>query len=423
MKSGMRQPPEFEPTLGLFDALAVSVGAIVGGGIFVVTGIAAGAAGSSMIISMLLAAAISMLTASSFAELVAWQPKEGSIYEYSYQLISPFAGFLTGWMWILSNTFAGAAVSLGFAHYLAALVPSFPPNITAAVTCLAFTIVNYYGIRRSALLNNILVIAKLSVLAFFIVFGSIFIRPENYSPFVPLSTNVLYAAFYVFFAFGGFARTAVIAEEVKDAKHNVPRAIFLALLISTIVYVLVSVVAIGLLEPASLILSNSPLAEAMETTGNPGAVFVVSTGGVLATASVLLTSVLGVSRMMYAMARREHLPQGLSKLDRKRCTPVYSVLVVGSAMALLALLTDVTRVVTISTFSLLFYYTLANLAAFRLRPRKRNCPRIVAAIGATTCLIFLVFALFASMESWLIGATCLLAGIIYYGAKNRQAPP
>jgi len=127
----------FKQTLGLFDATAISVGAIIGAGIFVVTGIAAGLAGSALVISMLIAAVISLFTALSFAELTAWQPKEGSIYEYTYQLISPFAGFLVGWMWMLSNVFAGAAVSLSFAHYLTALFPILPASWTAAILCIA----------------------------------------------------------------------------------------------------------------------------------------------------------------------------------------------------------------------------------------------------------------------------------------------
>ena len=130
------QQSGLKPSLGLFDATAISVGAIIGAGIFVVTGIAAGYAGSALVVSMLIAATISIFTALSFAELTAWQPKEGSIYEYTYQLISPFAGFLTGWMWILSNTFAGAAVSLGFAHYLTALLPILPANWIAAILCI-----------------------------------------------------------------------------------------------------------------------------------------------------------------------------------------------------------------------------------------------------------------------------------------------
>ena len=419
MKKEDIQHPRFRVSLGLFDAVAVSVGAIIGGGIFVVTGIAAGLAGSALVVSMLIAALISLLTALSFAELTAWQPKEGSIYEYSYQLVSPFAGFLVGWMWILSNTFAGAAVSLGFAYYLAAIVPSLNPNYVAAIVCLAFTAINYYGVKQSALLNNILVTAKLLILFFFIVYGLLFMNPANFAPFKPLDVGVFSGAVFFFFAYGGFARAAVIAEEVKDAKRNVPRAMLIALAVSAIVYVLVGITAVGLVGSKGLTSSNSPLEEAMKATGSPAATFTITVGGILATASVLLTSVLGVSRMVYAMARRKDLPQALSRLDPKRNTPVYSIWVIGITMALLALLVDLSRVIAISSFAMLFFYSLANVSALRLKREKRVYPRVLPAAGAVSCTALLVFLLFASLQAWVIGVACLIVGALYYFAKQK----
>jgi len=409
---------QLKPTLGLFDATAISVGAIIGAGIFVVTGIAAGFASSALVVSMLIAAIISIFTALSFAELTAWQPKEGSIYEYTYQLISPFAGFLTGWMWILSNTFAGAAVSLGFANYLTALLPILPANWIAAIICIAFTLLNYFGIRQSALINNLLVIAKLLILAFFIIFGLAYIKPSNFTPFAPVQVGVFYGACYIFFAYGGFARVAVIAEEVKDAKRNVPKAILLSLVISTIVYILVGVVAIGLVGAPELANSNSPLTTAISITDNTAAAYIVSTGGLLATASVLLTSILGVSRMAYAMARRKDIPQTLSKLHPKYGTPYYSIWIIGALMTLLALLIDLSKVVAISTFALLFYYAFANVSALRLKVQKRLYPQYVPILGTATCLALLIFILFASPQAWIIGAAGLAAGMICYWAKN-----
>lgn len=406
-------------SLSLFDAVAISVGAIIGGGIFVVTGITAGLAGSALVISMLIAAGTSLLTALSFAELTAWQPKEGSIYEYTYQLISPFAGFLTGWMWVLSNTFAGAAVSLGFAYYLAALVPNLNPNHIAAIVCLVFTALNYYGSKQSALVNNALVTAKLLVLAFFIIFGLFYTNTSNFMPFKPFETGVLYGACYIFFAFGGFARPAVIAEEIKDAKRNVPKAMLIALAISTLIYVLVGTVAVGLVGPARLADSSSPLEEAMKATGNLTSMTIISIGGLLATASVLLTSILGVSRMIYAMARRKDLPETLGKLHPRHNTPTYSTLIVGVAMTLLALFFDLSRVVAISTFGLLFFYTLANVSALRLKTQNRRYPKVFPAAGAITCLVMLVFLLFASLQAWIIGTASLLVGAVYYVAKQR----
>jgi APA family basic amino acid/polyamine antiporter len=410
---------KLKASLSLFDAVAVSVGAIIGGGIFVVTGITAGLAGSALVVSMLVAAGISLLTALSFAELTAWQPKEGSIYEYTYQLISPFAGFLTGWMWVLSNTFAGAAVSLGFAYYLAALVPSLYPNYIAAIVCLIFTALNYYGSKQSALVNNVLVTAKLFILAFFVIFGLLYTSTSNFMPFRPFETGVLYGACYIFFAFGGFARPAVIAEEIKDAKRNVPKAMLIALGVSTLIYILVGTIAVGLVGPARLASSSSPLEEAMKATGNLTSTPIISIGGLLATASVLLTSVLGVSRMIYAMARRKDLPEALGKLHPRFNTPIYSTLIVGVAMTLLVLFFDLSRVVAISTFGLLFFYTLANVSALRLKTQNRRYPRVFPAAGAVTCLIMLVFLLFASLQSWIIGTASLLVGAVYYVAKQR----
>ncbi|MEM2466869.1 MAG: amino acid permease [Candidatus Bathyarchaeia archaeon] len=411
---------ELKPTLGLFDATAISIGAIIGAGIYVVTGIAAGFAGSALIVSMLLAAAISMLTAMSLAELTAWKPIEGSIYEYAYQLISPFAGFLTGWMWVVSNIFAGAAVSLGFANYLCALFPALPPNAVAAFLCLFFTMLNFLGIRQSALLNNVLVAAKLSILGFFAVYGFFHINPSNLAPFNPLQIGVWSGAFYIFFAYGGFARVAVVAEEVKDARRNVPRAIMLSLTISTAVYIIVGFVAVGLVGASKLADSDSPLAEAISVTGNSVAVYAVSAGGLIATASVLLTAILGVSRMAYAMARRKNLPQALSRLHPKYNTPHLSIWIIGSIMILLVLSVDITKVIATSNFALLFYYALANVSALRLKAHNRMYPKIVPFLGAISCVALLIFTLFTLPQAWILAAATLAVGILYHQLKNLK---
>jgi APA family basic amino acid/polyamine antiporter len=406
-------------SLSLLDTTAISVGAIIGGGIFVVTGIVAGLAGSALVISMLVAAIIAFFTALSFAELTAWQPVEGSVYEYARQVISPFSGFLTGWMWMVSNTFTGAAVSLGFAYYLTATFPSLPANVVAAVLCLALTTLNFLGVRKSARLNTVLVIAKLLILGFFVVFGALSANSANFAPFEPLNSGVLYGAYFIFFAYTGFARAAVVAEEVKDAKRNVPRALLLSLGVSTIIYVLVGIVAVGLVGSTELAGSNSPLAEAISATGSSIAVQVVSFGGLLATASVLLTAVLGVSRMAYSMARRGDLPQVLAKVNQKFRTPNYSIWTVGILMALLVLFFDLTGVVAVSTFGALFYYALTNVSALKLRTTKRRYHKLFPILGLGTCIVLLVFVLFAATQAWIIGGICLISGAVYYRANNK----
>jgi basic amino acid/polyamine antiporter, APA family len=412
-------PRKLKRSIGLWSAVAINVGAIIGGGIFVVTGIVAGLAGSALIISMIIAGAIAFFTALGFAELTAWKPMEGGVYAYGRELVSPFAGFLAGWMWIIANTFTGAAVALGFSYYLSAAFPGLPSNLVAAALCIAFMLLNLLGARESATVNNILVAIKLVILGFFVVFGVFYANAGNYSPFIPISSGVLYGSFFIFFAYGGFARIAVAAEEVKDAKRNVPLAMLLSLGISMVVYVLVGLVAVGLVGAGGLAGSNSPLTAAMNATGNSVAVQAISVGGLVATASVLLTAILGVSRMAYSMARGKDLPSVLSKVHDRFGTPTYAIIATGIVMSVLVLFVDLTRVVALSTFSLLFNYSITNIAAYKLKTQERRYHKAIHIVALATCLLLISFIIFASTDAAIIGVIFLCAGAIYYFAKTK----
>jgi len=294
-----------------------------------------------------------------------------------------------------------------------------PPQVVAACLCIGFTALNFIGIRESAVLNNLLVTTKLAILAFFCMFGLFHVNVANFIPFSPLQTGVFTGAFYIFFAYGGFGRVAVVAEEVTDAKKNVPKAIILSLAISTVIYIAVCLIAVGLVGAPTLSGSSSPLSEAISITGSSLAVRIVSIGGLLATASVLLTSILGVSRMAFAMARGKDLPQQLNRLHIRFKTPYYAIWITGIIMALLALFFDLSSVIAVSTFAMLFYYASANISTLRLKTEKRKYPKIVPVLGTATCLLLLVFVVFASVQSWLIGIASLLAGAIYYVTRQR----
>jgi APA family basic amino acid/polyamine antiporter len=157
----------------------------------------------------------------------------------------------------------------------------------------------------------------------------------------------------------------------------------------------------------------------MKITGHSLASSIVSMGALLATASVLLTSILGVSRMAYAMAKRNDIPRALSQLHPRHKTPTYSLWITGGLMTGLVLTIDLSKAVAISTYALLFYYSLANISALRLKVEKRRCPRFVAILGAASCLALLVFIFFAARSAWIIGCTGLVAGLIYYAAKKK----
>jgi APA family basic amino acid/polyamine antiporter len=200
----------------------------------------------------------------------------------------------------------------------------------------------------------------------------------------------------------------------------VPRAILLSLAISTALHILVGLVAVGLVGAPALSGSGSPLTDAIRATGNPAAVYAVSVGGILATASVLLTSILGVSRIAYAMARRGDLPRTFGGLHPRYNTPYRSVWVTGAVMVGLVIAVDLSRVVAISTFALLFYYGVANLCALKLTGRGRRFPRTIPGLGVATCLILLATILIASPRSWIIGIATLLGGTVFYIVRQAE---
>jgi APA family basic amino acid/polyamine antiporter len=182
---------------------------------------------------------------------------------------------------------------------------------------------------------------------------------------------------------------------------------------------LVGIVAVGLVGAGGLAGSSNPLANAIGATGQSLAVKIVSVGGLVATASVLLTAILGVSRMIFSMGRRSDLPKAFCKIHERYCTPYLAVLTVGAAMTLLVLFVDLTSVVAVSTFALLFWYVFANIAAFRLKVERRLFPRFLPLLGIASCLILLVIVFLVSQLAWILGVSFLLAGAAFYIARKR----
>ncbi len=406
---------ELKRSLGLFDAMAIGIGAIIGAGIFVVTGISAGLAGPALLLSLLIGAFISGFTALSFAELASLIPKEGGGYEFAHELISPFAGFISGWLWLVSNIVVGAVVSLGFASYLAIFIPWLPVNATAAAACLVITMINYLGARESSLFNDALVVIKLLILAFFVAIGLGAVSFGNFSPFMPNGGyGVMQGAAIIFFAYSGFARVTLISEEVKNPRKTIPLAIILALGISTVIYMLVSFVAIGLVGYHALATSGSPLAVAAQSESK-NAAMLISIGALVATMSVLLTTVLGLSRISFAMARNNDLPAFFTKLHPKRATPYNTILVFGLIMTIFAAFTDILQAASIANFAMLLYYVIANYAALRIE--KPVYPRIIPALGLITSILLLFFL---TSDAWVIGIIAILAGILFYRLERSE---
>jgi APA family basic amino acid/polyamine antiporter len=413
-------------TLNLLDATAVGIGAIVGAGIFVVLGIAIGFAGPSVIISIIIAGIVASFTAFSFAELASAIPKEGGAYSYAYEIISPTVGFIVGCIWMFAQIVAGAAISLGFASYFVAIFPASSVKIVAVAVASVLTTLNLIGIKQSTAVNNVLVIVKVVVLGLFIAFGIIYFNPHNLSQLSPSGLfGILQGAGFIFFAYLGFGRIATLGEEVKNPERILPLSILIALTISGAIYVLTGFAATGLQDYHILAQSGSPLAEAAKATGNLTLVTTVSFGALVATTSVLLTNLIGLSRVAFAMARNNQLPKLIAKVSSRFGTPYISILIMGAILMCLAFVLDLKQAVAITSFSILCVYLTVNISAINLRRKKPDFTGfrvplypLVPSLGLVSCLI-LMFSL--PQESWVAAAAVVITSVALYLLLTRKS--
>jgi APA family basic amino acid/polyamine antiporter len=386
-----------------------------------VLGIAIGYAGPSVIISIIVAGIVASFTAFSFAELGSAIPKEGGAYEFAFELISPFAGFVAGCLWLFAQIVAGAAISLGFASYFVAIFPVFSVKAVAVVAALILTGLNLLGIKQSATVNNILVITKIAILSLFIGFGIFQIHPQNFSQCCPNGLfGILQGAGFIFFAYLGFGRIAALGEEVKNPERNLPLSVLIALIVSVVIYVLTGLTATGLQDYRILAQSGSPIAEAARATGNFTIVAAVSFGALIATVSVLLTNLLGLSRVAFAMARNGQLPKSIAKVSSRFGTPYFSILAMGALLTALTFALDLIQAAAITSFSILCVHLTVNLSAIRLRkkmpsPTKFRVPfyPIIPSLGLLSCFV-LMFSL--PQESWIVAAVVVAVSAVLYRA-------
>jgi APA family basic amino acid/polyamine antiporter len=413
-------------TLNLLDATSVGIGAIIGAGIFVVLGIAIGYAGPAIIVSIIIAGVVASFTAFSFAELGAAIPKEGGAYTYAYELISPFAAFVLGILWLFAQIVAGAAISLGFASYFVAIFPAFSLKTIAVTAALALTCLNLVGVKQSATVNNVLVVIKIAILSIFIGFGILQIHPQNFVQFGPNGLlGILQGAGFIFFAYLGFGRIATLGEEVKNPQRNLPLAILIALMVSIILYVLTGFTATGLQNYQLLAGSGSPLAEAARATGNLSLVAVVSLGALIATTSVLLTNLIGISRVAFAMARNNQLPKAIAKVSSRFGTPYVSVIGMGSILTILAFVLDLKQAAAITSFAILSTHLIVNLSAIRLRKKMPTSTKfrvpfypIIPLLGLFSCFI-LMFSL--PQQAWIAAAIVIAISSTLYLLRKKIA--
>jgi APA family basic amino acid/polyamine antiporter len=421
---------ELKRTLNFFDATAIGIGAIIGAGIFVVLGIAVGYAGPAVIISIIIAAIVALFTALSFAELSSAIPKEGGTYEFAYEMIHPYFGFISGCLWLSAQTVAGTAISLGLASYLVALFPVLGGElkVVAVSAALVLTVLNLVGMKYSATVNNVLVLIKIAILCIFVVVGAFQVNSSNYSPFAPNGPfGILQGAGVIFFAYLGFGRIAALGEEVKNPKRTLPLSILFALAASAILYVVTGLVATGLAGYKILGNSASPIAVAANATGNLALIKTVSLGALIATVSVLLTNLLGLSRVSFAIARNGQFPKSLARIHSKFGTPYVSILITGVLMAVLASFLSLPESVAITSFSMLTTHIILHISAIRLRKKipSRNTFKapffpLIPSLGLASCVILMVSL---PAVSWIATTAIVIASSAYYLLRRKQQNP
>jgi APA family basic amino acid/polyamine antiporter len=390
---------------------------MIGAGVFSAWAPAAAAAGTGLLIGLLLAAGVAYCNAVASAQLAAEYPTSGGTYVYGRERLGPAWGFLAGWGFVIGKTASSAAMALTVAAYLVPQ-PGLPQRLLAVTAVLGLTAVNVRGITRTASLARILVILSVAALALFVAVAAVGAASGPATPVAEAASGgggpygVLQSAGLLFFAFAGYARIATLGEEVRDPTRTIPRAIPLALAITVVIYLAVGLAALAAAGPASLASSVRPLATAVEAVGAAWALPVVQAGAVVASLGALLALIAGVGRTALAMARNGDLPRWLASIHPRYRVPDHAELALGVAISLLVLTTDLRGAIGFSSFGVLTYYAIANAAAFTQSAGQRRWPRALNVVGLLGCLTLVVT----------LPLPAVLAGLVMFalGLGGRQ---
>ncbi|GAA4682053.1 APC family permease [Pseudonocardia yuanmonensis] len=402
--------PALQRRLGTFDATVIGLGSMVGAGVFAAFAPAAAAASSGLLIGLALAAVVAWCNATSSAQLAARYPRSGGTYVYGRERLGPWWGFVAGWGFVVGKTASCAAMALTAAAYLVPVAWQRPVAVLAVVLV---TGVNLAGVTRTARLTRVLVALVLLALA------AILLTAAVRGPLQPADLTgpsgvygILQAAGLLFFAFAGYARVATLGEEVRDPARTIPRAITLALTGAVVVYAAVGVVLLLVLGPERLARSTAPLAEVLP----PGAAWVAAVGGALASLGALLGLVAGVGRTVLAMARESDLPGPLAAVHPRRSVPHRAEIAVALIVVVLVSTVDLRGVIGFSSFGVLLYYFVANLAAVGQPAAERRYPHAFQLLGMVGCA---VLAATLPWTSVVVGVGVVAVGVGYRWVRRR----
>ena len=454
--------------LGPIDVTALGIGAIIGAGIFATIGTAAAGdatrpgAGPGLILSFIFTGIACGFAALCYAEFAAMIPVSGSAYTYAYATLGELVAWIIGWDLIIEYAVGNVAVAISWGNYFKTLLAGFgivipdwlstdyrtaaripglfenAPhifgipvvfNLLAFGIVAAITIVLVLGIRESAMMNTTMVILKLIVLGFFVAVGWSYVRVEHFHPFLPNGwAGVQSGAAIVFFAYIGFDAVSTVAEETRRPARDLPVGIIGSLLISTIIYILVATVFIGII-PFDVLRQKlateqaEPLTMALQYANIQrwGNVFVgiVAFGSVVAHTAVLLVFQLGQPRIFFSMARDGLLPQSFAKVHPRFRTPYVTTILTGVAVGICAMFTSIDEMVDLTNIGTLFAFILVCIGVCILRkrePHRRRAFRtplvpLVPVLGVVAC-VYLMLGL--PWITWVRFALWLLAGMVVY---------
>lgn len=413
-------------TLSWPHLIALGVGAIVGTGIYTLTGVGADRAGPAVILAFAIAGAVCACAALAYAEMATLIPAAGSAYTFSYAALGEGFAWIVGWSLILEYSLACSTVSVGWSGYLVGWIQSagvhLPHailagphdggiiNVPAVFVALSIMGMLIAGTRESATLNIVLVIVKLSALAVFIALTLPAFHPSNLHPFMPYGfgsaevggkkVGVMAAAAIVFFAFYGFDAVATSAEEAKNPGRDLTIGIIGSMVVCTAIYMLVAIAAVGALRFTQLANSPEPLALALRALGQPAAAHLIALAAIVALPSVILVMMYGQSRIFFVMARDGLLPRGLAKVSPRTGTPVLITLLTGVSIAAIAGIFKLDEIAEMANAGTLLAFISVALCMMVLRrtapdlPRLFRCPApfVVGTLAILGCA-YLIFSL------------------------------
>jgi basic amino acid/polyamine antiporter, APA family len=409
--------PGLARRLGTSDAVIIGLGSMLGAGVFAAFSPAAAVAGAGLLIGLGVAALVAYCNATASAQLAAEYPTSGGTYIYGRERLGPWWGFLAGWGFVIGKIASCAAMALTFAAYVAPGAWQRPVAIAAVIVLAA---VNYHGITRTAGLTKIIVALVLATLA--LVVAASFTEANGMSSIQSSDLlaggwyGILQSAGLLFFAFAGYARIATMGEEVRDPERTIPLAILTALTIAVLIYLAVAASILVVLGPDGVAASPAPLAAAVDAAGWAWANLPVRLGAAAAALGALLALIAGVGRTTLAMARNDDLPSWLTAVHERHQVPHHAEITVAGLVCVLILLTDLRGAIGFSSFGVLLYYSIANVAAYTQSADRRRFPRILQLVGVAGCG---TLALTLPLGAVAGGTFVLAVGIVYRAIRIR----